>query len=105
MVSNCKLNGADTPTIWPKWCRSVSRVYDEVKAETKTAGFAFVAGFYRHKISGDPVYSHNMAWIVQAAQEFINRSVLEEQKPFFLYLSPTLPNNPNAAEALPSHST
>jgi hypothetical protein len=42
---------------------------------------------------------HNMEWITKGALDFIDQN---KEKPFFLYLAPTLPHGPGPLESLKS---
>lgn len=84
--------------------------YDAAVSSVQSCGFDFVASLYGlNPGSGrnpPPMFwipkvlqQHNMEWVTQGALEFIERS---KDRPFFLYIAPTLPHAPPATDSLKS---
>jgi arylsulfatase A-like enzyme len=77
--------------IYRKWQRNVKEV----------AGFDYVESLYGNNmhIIGVPksMQYHNMEWITKGAVDFID---LYKDRPFFLYMAPTLPHVPGPLESL-----
>lgn len=84
--------------------------YDAAVKSVQSYGFDFVASLYGlNPGSGrnpPPTFwiplvlqQHNMEWVTQGALEFIEQS---KDRPFFLYIAPTLPHAPPAIDSLES---
>ena len=77
--------------IYRKWQQNVKDV----------AGFDYVESLYGNNlhIIGVPksMQYHNMEWITKGAIDFIDQN---KDKPFFLYMAPTLPHVPGPLESL-----
>lgn len=73
----------------------------------KSNGFDYAASLYRGNVKGKlgagknylpkELQVHNMEWITQGALDFIDQG---HDKPFFLYIAPTLPHSPAASRSL-----
>ena len=81
---------------------TISAIYSKWQQNVKdVAGFDFVESLYGNNmhIIGVPLNMqyHNMEWITRGALDFID---LYKDKPFFLYMAPTLPHVPGPLESL-----
>lgn len=78
--------------------------YDDAVSTVQGCGFDSVRALYIENLAdgedsafnsySDGSFSHNMEWITYEAIEFINESVAEN-KPFFMYVNPTVPHSSN----------
>jgi len=69
---------------------SYSRIQDDIR----TCGFDFAEAIYKENMRGDWAgdATHNMEHITSEAIRFIEDSVEDSDKPFFLYFNPTVPH-------------
>jgi arylsulfatase A-like enzyme len=67
--------------------------YQAVQQEVRDCGFDFAEAIYKENLDGDWAIdvTHNMEHVTAKAIEFIEDSVADN-KPFFLYLNPTVPH-------------
>lgn len=87
----------------PEVAKIVEKNYQNVVAEVKTHGFDFAGAIYRNNMPWmplpDKLREHNQEWVTDAALKFIDESA---DKPFFLYVAPTIPHWPSSLTALES---
>ena len=96
----------DDPTD-PKVKAALASNYAKVIEAVKSCGFDYAASVYRDNVDGgrDPkrfwlpkaLRFHNMEWVTDGALRFIEQN---KDRPFFLYLAPTLVHSPSALKSL-----
>lgn len=91
----------------PKVKAALLAAYEKVRAAVKSCGFDYADGIYRDNVDGAKgqkkfwlpaaLRFHNMEWVTASALKFIEQS---KDRPFFLYLAPTLVHSPSALKSL-----
>lgn len=81
--------------------------YDQVVERVKSCGFDYAASIYNYNLEGGAAKTpfwipralgvHNMEWVTDGALKFIAQN---KDRPFFLYLAPTLVHSPAAITSL-----
>ena len=93
----------------PAVVRQLAENYDEVIRSIKSCGFDYAAAAYQNNVDGATAGKphwlpralgrHNMEWVAAAALEFLEA---KHDRPFFLYMAPTLVHSPSAVKSLQS---
>jgi len=84
----------------PKISKILRHNYDLCREEIKACGFDYAESFYwsnPESWRSHPLNIHNMEWVAQGALDFINQN---KDRPFFLYMAPTLHHIPHPQESL-----
>jgi len=83
----------------PKISKILRNNHDRYREEIKACGFDYAESICNNPEgwANHPLNIHNMEWIVQGALDFIDQN---REKPFFLYMAPTLHHIPHPQESL-----
>ena len=84
----------------PKISKILRNNHDRYREEIKACGFDYAESIYWNNPEAWGNHSlniHNMEWVVQGALDFIDQN---KEKPFFLYMAPTLHHIPHPQESL-----
>jgi len=93
----------------PKVKKAVEENYAKIIASIKSTGFDYAAAAYIDNVDrvvkNNPkpfwlpkkLRYHNMEWVTQGALEFIEQN---KERPFFLYMAPTLVHEPSPEESM-----
>jgi len=98
---------ADDDPLDPKIKRQLERNYEIMVRSVKSCGFDYAGAVYPNNVdggrAGQPFWIprklgfHNMEWVTACALEFIEAY---RDRPFFLYVAPTLVHGPSAVKSL-----
>ena len=84
----------------PKISRILRHNYERCRREIKACGFDYAESIYWNNPESwcnHPLNIHNMEWVAQGALDFITQN---KDRPFFLYMAPTLHHIPHPQESL-----
>ncbi len=84
----------------PKFSGLLERTYEIHRRLIRECGFDYAESFYWTNPEGwgsRPLNIHNMEWMAQGAVDFIDQN---RDRPFFLYMAPTLHHLPHPQESL-----